>query len=84
MVAAANAPPPSEPAAAPTNAPPASAPPPSAPPPTAPPTAPPASDEMMVIDDEPEQMRIVHNYQRQDRCARAPKALHFGVGCARR
>ncbi|KAK9825176.1 hypothetical protein WJX81_003205 [Elliptochloris bilobata] len=60
MVAEANTPPPE--AAAPPLA---AAPPPTAPPPTSGPPA--AGDDVMVIDDEPEQMRIVRNYQRQDR-----------------
>jgi len=76
MVAAANAPAAAPPAAAPAAGapPPAAAPLPAAPPPA--PGPPPAGDDVMVMDegDEPEQMRIVRNYQRQDRCAPACRA----------
>ncbi len=82
MVAAANAPAAAPPAAAPAAAAPpaaAAAPPPAAPPPA--PGPPPAGDDVMVMDegDEPEQMRIVRNYQRQDRCAPARRAFRAAV-----
>jgi len=77
MVAAANAPAAAPAAAAPPAA--AAAPPPAAPPPA--PGPPPAGDDVMVMDegDEPEQMRIVRNYQRQDRCAPARRAFRAAV-----